>query len=168
MLDPFYYTEEPKNSQDKKLKEKLSFLDAFTKCRKQWFWVYCNPTQAKDKWPGFAEEGYVISHTCYMCEYLIQHNKGDRDCSKCPMLELWGKGYKNSSHCITSKKSAFLKWVNCYNNLGAYHNYDKKRFANLKYAWTIYKIRRNARKIIDFCDKKITLILSRIPDEDQY
>jgi hypothetical protein len=160
MLDPFYVAE-PEEPAELATGRKLSLLEAFTGCRQQWRWVIDNPNKSKSDYPYFEID---IECSCYMCTYKSQQAL---NCSKCPMLTLWGGVYdsRNASPCVSGKKSPFHKWAKHYDALRAA---PQGWFGDAVYAWRVYAIRRNARKIVDFCDKKIELILSRIPEENQY
>jgi len=87
--------------------EILTKKKAIELCLKMWRWLEVNPEKDKTDW--LLNNGYIpgeVDCHCFICEYVGKSWGGD--CSRCPLIFIWGGG-----HCM-DVKSPYRKWSDCF------------------------------------------------------
>jgi len=79
-------------------------------CRELWIWLYNNPKEEKDAWPGWSKYGWMVCD-CPCCEYLARRGSSKLHCSvngafSCPLNMLWPRG-------CARKGAPYQKWFSC-------------------------------------------------------
>ena len=91
--------------------KKITKKEALVKCEKLWRWLEKHPSKiAKHEWAGWEEYTKLYgksSALCPCCHYALHSHKRYSDCTKCPLLGLWGPNI--DSFCLDST-SPYNKW----------------------------------------------------------
>ena len=93
-------------------RKKLGKVRALRICRELWIWLFENPDDPKENWPGWERLNtpYCYCH-CPCCQYVRERNGKELVCNDCPLRPLWRyRKTPNSTPC-ENPRSAYRKWL---------------------------------------------------------